>query len=112
MPPRSGEPDEKKTAQFGRRKKTGDITKAEIEAIKSGLHSNPFALLGVHETPEGFSARCFIPGAEEVSVLTLDGNFVGELKQLDPDGFLKARSIFRNASRCVTAPAATMPNGR
>ncbi len=79
----------KKPLDSAEEKKTGDITKAEIEAIKSGLHSNPFALLGVHETPEGFSARCFIPGAEEVSVLTLDGNFVGELKQLDPDGFFE-----------------------
>lgn len=102
----------KKPLNSAEEKKTGEITKAEIEAIKSGLHSNPFALLGVHETPEGFSARCFIPGAEEVSVLTLDGNFVGELKRLDPDGFSKAGSIFQSASRCGTAPAATMPNGR
>ena len=81
----------KKPLNSAEEKKTGDITKAEIEAIKSGLHSNPFALLGVHETPEGFSARCFIPGAEEVSVLTLDGNFVGELKRLDQDGFFEGR---------------------
>lgn len=111
MPPRSGEPDEK-PLNSAEEKKTGEITKAEIEAIKSGLHSNPFALLGVHETPEGFSARCFISGAEEVSVLTLDGNFIGELKRLDPEGFSKVRSSLHRASRCVTAPAATMPNGR
>jgi len=73
----------KKPLNSADEKKTGDITKAEIEAIKSGLHSNPFALLGVHETPEGWTRMAF----------------------------LKARSIFRNASRCVTAHAATMPNG-
>lgn len=86
MRPKSGEPDEK-PLNSAEEKKTGTIAKAEIEAIKSGLHSNPFAVLGVHQTPDGFVARCFIPGAEEVTVMTLDGNVAGELTRTDSDGF-------------------------
>ncbi len=87
-PRKSGEPDEK-TAQFGEDKTFNPIPTAEIEAIKSGLHSNPFAVLGVHQTPGGFVARCFIPGAEEVTVMTLDGNVAGELTRTDDDGFFE-----------------------
>ncbi|MBN7805601.1 1,4-alpha-glucan branching protein GlgB [Agrobacterium rosae] len=79
----------KKPLNSAEEKKTGTIAKAEIEAIKSGLHSNPFAVLGVHQTPDGFVARCFIPGAEEVTVMTLDGNVAGELARTDADGFFE-----------------------
>ncbi|MCM2290834.1 1,4-alpha-glucan branching protein GlgB [Allorhizobium sp. BGMRC 0089] len=59
----------------------------EIEAIVSGRHPDPFAILGPHETADGFVARCFLPGAEGVSVLTLDGAAIGTLACLHPAGF-------------------------
>ena len=43
----------------------GEIPLSEIEAIINGKHTNPFAVLGVHQIGGGFMARCFIPGAEE-----------------------------------------------
>lgn len=60
---------------------------AVIDAIISGLHTDPFAVLGVQESSEGLVARCFIPGAETITALALDGTLVGELNALDPAGF-------------------------
>ncbi|MFA7440946.1 MAG: 1,4-alpha-glucan branching protein GlgB [Sphingomonadaceae bacterium] len=61
----------------------GDAEAAEIVA---GLHADPFAILGVHETPVGFVARCFIPGAEKIEAWTLAGDPVGNLQRIHPDG--------------------------
>jgi 1,4-alpha-glucan branching enzyme len=50
--------------------------KATSMPIVSGLHGNPFAVLGVHERPKGLLARCFIPGTRRsVTAFTLAGSF-------------------------------------
>ncbi|EPE95332.1 1,4-alpha-glucan branching protein GlgB [Rhizobium grahamii] len=64
-----------------------EISADEIAAILAGSHSNPFAVLGVHKSGDVYVARCFIPGAEEVTAMTLDGSVIGELKLQHPDGF-------------------------
>ncbi|AYG60452.1 1,4-alpha-glucan branching protein GlgB [Rhizobium jaguaris] len=64
-----------------------DISADEIAAILAGTHSDPFAVLGVHRTDDGFIARCFILGAEAVTATALDGSVIGELDCLDPAGF-------------------------
>ncbi|MBB3289773.1 MULTISPECIES: 1,4-alpha-glucan branching protein GlgB [unclassified Rhizobium] len=64
-----------------------DISADEIAAILKGTHSNPFAVLGAHKTDDGYVVRCFIPGAESVTALALDGSVIGELDCLDPAGF-------------------------
>ncbi|ACM27717.1 1,4-alpha-glucan branching protein GlgB [Agrobacterium sp. SHOUNA12C] len=64
-----------------------DISADEIAAILAGTHSDPFAVLGVHKTEDGFIARCFILGAEAVTAMALDGTVIGELDCLDPAGF-------------------------
>ncbi|MGZ2485333.1 1,4-alpha-glucan branching enzyme [Rhizobium pisi] len=64
-----------------------EVSAEEIAAILAGSHSNPFAVLGVHQAGDAFVARCFIPGAEEATAMTLDGSVIGELKQLHGDGF-------------------------
>ena len=106
----------KKPLNSAEEKKTVAISKAEIEAIKSGLHSNPFAALGVHQTPGGFVARCFIPGAEEVTAMTLDGTVAGELVRTDEAGFfegpvelskrqpIRYRALREDAEWAVTDP--------
>ena len=68
-------------------RKAAEIAESEIRAIVGGTHSDPFSLLGVQKVEEGFDARCFIPGAEAVTALTLDGTVIGELECLDPAGF-------------------------
>ncbi|MBB4952496.1 1,4-alpha-glucan branching enzyme [Agrobacterium vitis] len=60
---------------------------AVVEAILAGMHTDPFAVLGVHECVDGLVARCFIPGAETVTAMALDGSMLGELTCLDPAGF-------------------------
>lgn len=55
------------------------IFNEEIAAIVSGVHANPFAVLGIHEFGKQFVARTFIPGAEEVVAHTLAGETVGTL---------------------------------
>ena len=66
---------------------SSDISAEDIAAILAGTHSDPFAVLGVHKTDEGYVARCFILGAEAVTATALDGSVIGELECLDPAGF-------------------------
>ncbi|KQV66191.1 1,4-alpha-glucan branching protein GlgB [Rhizobium sp. Root1220] len=64
-----------------------EISADEIAAILAGSHANPFAVLGVHKSGDAYVARCFVPGAEEITAMSLDGSVVGELKQQHSDGF-------------------------
>ena len=65
------------------------LSQAEISALVAGDHSDPFAVLGVHEASKGFVARALVYGAHSVSVATLDGKIVGELARRDPAGFFE-----------------------
>ena len=51
----------------------------DVEAIVAGVHGDPFAILGVQESADGFVARCFVPHAEAATAHTLDGRGVGVL---------------------------------
>ena len=62
---------------------------SDVEAIVSGTHGNPFAVLGLQEVGGGFVARCFIPHAEAVTAFTLAGQRVGELARRHDDGFFE-----------------------
>lgn len=53
----------------------------EAEAIASGTHGNPFSVLGVQDFHNGFVARAFVPGAENLIALTLDGKPAGQLER-------------------------------
>lgn len=63
----------------------------QAEAIASGAHGDPFAVLGIHETVNGFLARTFVPGAETIAALTLDGAAVGDLSQGAVPGLFEGR---------------------
>ncbi|NKN35470.1 1,4-alpha-glucan branching protein GlgB [Agrobacterium sp. a22-2] len=73
--------------QVGATVSAAALPAAEIEALVSGQHSDPFGVLGVQQTAAGFVARCFIPGAEAVTAMTLDGAVVGTLDRLHEAGF-------------------------
>ena len=62
------------------------LAKADIDAILESRHWDPFAVLGLHAAGEGYVARCFLPGAAEVTAETLSGKEMGELTQVDPAG--------------------------
>src|SRR3954447_17791217 len=64
---------------------------SEVEAIVAGSHADPFRVLGLHEDGGKWTARTFIPGAEEVEARTLGGAPLGVLEQLHPAGFFEGK---------------------
>jgi len=73
----------------------------EIQAIIDGRHADPFRILGLHETEDGFIARAYVPGADIITVQSLTGADLGTLERRHPAGFfegkvkLKSRSAIR-----------------
>ena len=64
---------------------------AEIEAIVSGRHGDPFKVLGLHKVGRDWIARAFVPGAETLAVESLDGAALGQLESRHEDGFFEGR---------------------
>jgi len=73
------------------RKPAGSASESDIAAIVAGAHGDPFAVLGVHDAPGGFVARCFVPHAEAVTAFTLDGREAGKLERRHGAGFFEGR---------------------
>ncbi|HZV93184.1 MAG TPA: hypothetical protein VFF72_08200, partial [Caldimonas sp.] len=58
------------------------LPREAVEALAGARHSNPFQVLGPHETDKGRLIRTFLPGAVGVDVLRrADGRPIGELRQ-------------------------------
>lgn len=64
---------------------------AEVEAIVSGRHPNPFGFLGLQEVRGQWVLRAFIPHAEVLSAFTLDGTALGHLIPRRADGFFEGK---------------------
>lgn len=64
---------------------------AEVEAIVSGRHPNPFGFLGLQEVYGQWVLRAFIPHAEVLSAFTLDGTALGHLIPRHADGFFEGK---------------------
>ena len=62
------------------------LAKADIDAILESRHPDPFSVLGLHAAGGGHVARCFLPGAAEVTAETLAGKAIGTLAQVHPAG--------------------------
>ncbi|WP_264568159.1 1,4-alpha-glucan branching protein GlgB [Rhodoferax antarcticus] len=62
----------------------------DIDRICRANHNDPFGVLGPH-TIKGnqTSVRCFLPTAQTVTVVSPDGQVLGELVQQHPDGFFE-----------------------
>jgi 1,4-alpha-glucan branching enzyme len=67
----------------------------DVDAIVSGSHGDPFAVLGMHPDGGGFMARAFVPHAEAVTALTLAGKPCGELALRHDAGFFEGRLSIR-----------------
>ncbi|RUV62433.1 1,4-alpha-glucan branching protein GlgB [Mesorhizobium sp. M5C.F.Ca.IN.020.29.1.1] len=67
----------------------GLASAGDVAAIVAGTHSDPFAVLGVHEVDNGFVTRCFVPHAEFVTAYTLTGKKAGELSRRHEGGFFE-----------------------
>ncbi len=61
----------------------------EVEAIVSGRHGDPFAVLGLHQSGNDWVARAFVPGAEELEVLDGQGKRLAWLPRRHAAGFFE-----------------------
>ena len=69
--------------------------RSEIDAIVSGTHRDPFAVLGLHEAAGRLHARCFIPDARTVSAYRLDGHKAADLQPVGQSGFFTGSTRLR-----------------
>ncbi len=63
---------------------------ADVAAIVSARHGDPFAVLGLHETPVGLVLRAFVPNAERLSAIGPDGSLVPLIRRDDAGFFERA----------------------
>ena len=76
------------------------IDQQSADALARGAHSNPFAVLGPHETHEGRIIRAFLPGALEVDVLrAADGAALAPLQRITAEGLFEGLVQDRSAYR-------------
>ena len=73
-----------------------ETNRAEIEAIVSGRHGDPFKVLGLHKVGADWVARTFVPGAETLKAATLDGKPLGELIRRHEAGFFEGKVKLQN----------------
>ncbi|HET6725032.1 MAG TPA: 1,4-alpha-glucan branching protein GlgB [Gammaproteobacteria bacterium] len=68
-----------------------NVTNPDIEALVTGDHGDPFALLGPHETPNGrITIRVFLPDATELSLIGPRGGRLADCKRIHPAGLWEA----------------------
>lgn len=64
------------------------VSQDVINAFFDGKHSDPFSVLGMHETDNGIEVRALYPDASRIIVLENEGNnIVCELDRIDQRGF-------------------------
>ncbi|TNH03752.1 1,4-alpha-glucan branching protein GlgB [Testudinibacter sp. TR-2022] len=67
------------------------VDRATIEALLGGRHSDPFAVLGMHETDNGVEVRVLMPDASKVLIIDKESQQeVAEMTCLHEDGFFSA----------------------
>jgi 1,4-alpha-glucan branching enzyme len=60
---------------------------ADVDAVLAARQDDPFAVLGPHETGEGWAIRAFAPGAETLRAVTRAGQSIVELERREGDFF-------------------------
>ena len=64
------------------------VSQSVINSFFDGTHSDPFAVLGMHETEQGIEIRALFPDANHVVVIEKENQkAVCELKAIDGRGF-------------------------
>jgi 1,4-alpha-glucan branching enzyme len=57
-----------------------------VAAIVAGDHGDPFSFLGMHYSEDGTVVRVFLPGAKSVEIVSREGDAIGTLERIHPDG--------------------------
>ena len=63
---------------------------AEIEALATGRHNNPFAFLGLHRGKSGRVVRTLQPGAKAVDLVDGKGNTLAPMRRIHDIGLFEA----------------------
>jgi 1,4-alpha-glucan branching enzyme len=74
---------------------------AEIEAIVSGRHGDPFAVLGLHQTGGDWVARAFVPGATGLQVQNPEGESLAHLELRHDAGFFEGLVLVKERQPLV-----------
>jgi 1,4-alpha-glucan branching enzyme len=65
------------------------------QAIIEARHGDPFSVLGPHVVGDGVFARAFIPHADAVEAITLDGAPLGQLRRTHKEGLFEGALSLR-----------------
>ena len=82
----------------------------DVAAVVAARHADPFSVLGLHQTGEGFAVRAFAPGAWTLRAEDEEGVAIAELSQRHVDGFFEGLIPGREA-RFTYRLAAANANG-
>ena len=66
---------------------------ADVAAIQAARSGDPFAVLGPHQTPDGWVIRVLAPDAVRVRVTSPDGKPLAELPRRKDDFFEALRDV-------------------
>jgi 1,4-alpha-glucan branching enzyme len=81
----------------------GVLPSGTIDAIVEGRCTDPFAVLGLHETDGALVVRAFVPGAETVDAVTRSGDLLAHLTRLHPGGYFEGEVPKRASYRLRAA---------
>lgn len=70
----------------------------EQEALVCGQHNNPFAVLGLHHTPDGRVVRTLQPGATAVDLIQRNGDPIAAMRCIHDGGLFEAPMPSRKRS--------------
>jgi 1,4-alpha-glucan branching enzyme len=70
----------------------------EQEALVCGQHNNPFAVLGLHHTPDGRVVRTLQPGATSVDLIQRNGDPIAAMRCIHDGGLFEAPMPSRKRS--------------
>src|SRR5579863_5818439 len=82
---------------------------AEVDAVLAARQDDPFAVLGPHQSAEGWAIRAFVPFASDVRAIGRDGAPIVALERRKGDFFeglakgLERRPLYRLEARNATA---------
>jgi 1,4-alpha-glucan branching enzyme len=66
------------------------LHREEIRALAKGAHSNPFAVLGIHDSNGGHIVRALQPQATAVSLIDAEGDVLAEMERVHAAGIFAA----------------------